>query len=196
VNVSDEQRDKPKLTIVGGQPHGKRRRNFRGKIKVPVGFEKALYHAARDDGFKARLLADPGAAIESVGIKLRSSELAMLRAITPAALDSMIAGIVPENPRRRKFMGLVAAAAASLAAGTVAGSCDDDDDDDDDDTDAGTDTDTADTDNPDTDLDGGAGPDTDVDSDTDSDTDTADTDNPDTDLDGGAGPDSGVDGGE
>jgi len=187
--MSDGKREKPDLTIVGGQPHGERRRNFRGKIKVPVGFEKALYHAARDDEFKARLLADPGGAIDSVGIKLRSSELAMLGAITPEALDAMIASIVPENPRRRKFMGLVAAAAASLAAGTAAISCGDDD---------------VDHDNPNDNLDGGAGPDSDVDSDTDADTDTStdtdtdtiDTDNPDTDLDGGAGPDSGVDGGE
>lgn len=187
--MRDETRDKPGLTIVGGQPHGKRRRNFRGKIKVPVGFEKALFHAARDDEFKTRLLTDPRAAIDGAGIKLRPSELAMLSAITPEALDAMIAGIVPENPRRRKFMGLVAAAAASLAAGTVAGSCGDDDDNDD-----SEDTDTVDTDNQDTDLDGGAGPDTDVDSD--SDTDEVDTDNPDTDVDGGVGPDSGVDGGE
>jgi hypothetical protein len=154
--------------------HGERRRKFRGKIQVPVGFEKALYHAARDDGFRARLLTDPRAAIHEAGISLRPSELAMLAAITPDALQAMIDNLVPENPRRRKFMGLVAAAAASLAAGTVASSCGDDDD-----------NDTVDTDNGDTDLDGGAGPDSDVDGDADSDTDTVDTDEPDADV-GGA----------
>jgi len=186
--MSDAKRDGPQPAHVDEQPgrHGLRRRGHRGKIKVPVGLEKALYHAARDDGFKARLLAEPRAAIEEVGISLRPSELAVLSAIPPTALDAMIAGLVPENPRRRKFMGLVAAAAASLAAGTVAASCGDDDDD----------NDTVDTDNQDTDLDGGAGPDTDVDVDSDSDTDTVDTENPDTDLDGGIAPDSGVDGGE
>jgi hypothetical protein len=82
------------------------------KIQVPVGLEKALYHAARDEEFKAQLLADPAAAIESSGIRLRASEAAML------------AYLVPENPKRRKFMGLVAAAATSLAAGTAVISCD------------------------------------------------------------------------
>jgi hypothetical protein len=185
--MSDGGHEKPKLTIVGGQPHGERRRKFRGKIKVPVGFEKALFHAARDDDFKALLLADPQTAIAGKGIRLRPSELAMITAITPSAMESMIDSLVPENPRRRKFMGLVAAAAASLAAGTVAASCGDDDDNDD----------TVDTDNQDTDLDGGAGPDTDVDSDSDSDsdsdTDSVDTDNPDTDI-GGATATEDVDG--
>ena len=48
-----DKRDKPDLTIVGGQPTKKRARRSAGKIKVPVGFEKALYHAAQDDEFKA-----------------------------------------------------------------------------------------------------------------------------------------------
>jgi len=158
--MSHEKRDEPDLTIVGGQPPKQRHRRSAGKIKVPVGFEKALYHAARDDGFKTRLLEDPLRAIEEAGIALRPSELAMLATVTPAALERMVDRLVPENPRRRRFMGLVAAAAASLAAGTATPACGDD----------------AETD-PQEDWSGGVGPDTDVDGDTDTDTDTdADTD--------------------
>jgi hypothetical protein len=156
-----------------------------GKVKVPVGLQKALYHAAQDDEFKARLLADPQATITESGISLRPSELAMLGAISPNALEAMIDSLVPENPRRRKFMGLVAAAAASLAAGTAIGSCDD-----------------AETDQHGSDA-GGIGPDTDVDGDTDADADGGedggDTDTVDTETDstwaGGAQPDDDVDDG-
>jgi hypothetical protein len=91
---------------------------------VPVGVEKLLYLAARDDGFKRRLLDDRAAAIEESGTRLRPSEAAALDAIDSATLERMIGSIVPENPRRRKFMGLVAAAATSLAAGTAVISCD------------------------------------------------------------------------
>jgi hypothetical protein len=141
--MTDSKHEKPDLTIVGGQPHGKRRRQFRGKIQVPVGLEKAIFHAARDEEFKARLLEDPRAAIEGSGINLRASELAMLAAVPSAALEDMIDRVVPENPKNRKFMGLVANAAASLAAGTVLSGCPDE----------------AETENPDHNQDGGAGPD-------------------------------------
>ena len=153
----------------------RKRQAERGTIKVPVGFEKLLFHAARDGEFKELLLSDPNAAIASSGIKLRPSEQAMLGAIGADALETMIASINPENPRRRKFMGLVAAAAASLAAGTVEVGCD-----------RGVtkgsrpDTDEVETDQHHGDT-GGVGPDTDVDGDVDSDTD-ADTDG-DTDTD-------------
>ena len=181
-------KEKPGLTIVGGQPR-QRKGRAREAVVVPVGLEKLLFLAASDPALKDRLIENPRDTVKELKINLRPSEQAMLDTVSPSALEAMVARIVPQNLKRRKFMGLVAAAAASLAAGTVAGSCGDDDDNDDSD-----DTDTVDTDNQDTDLDGGAGPDTDVDSD--SDTDEVDTDNPDTDVDGGVGPDSGVDGGE
>jgi hypothetical protein len=172
------------------------KRGDKRKLQVPVGLEKLLFVAAGDEAFKERLLADPSAVATEAGVTLRDSESAMLSAITPAALDAMIASIVPENPRRRRFMGLVAAAAASLAAGTVSGSCGDDDSDDDD-----TDTGTGDTDTVDTETEGGwdgATADTDVDGDTDTDTDT-NTDTVDTGTDtetasNGIGPDASVDG--
>jgi hypothetical protein len=164
------------LTIVGGQPRGKRQK---GTVKVPVGMEKVLFHAARDEEFKKKLLSDRQAAIAECGIELRPSEEATLKVVSNAALETMIANIVPENPRRRKFMGLVAAAAASLAAINV--DCcaspagvdpdtdvdgDDDNNDTTDDTDTGADSDT----DGDTDADG----DTDTDSDTDVDIDAGD----------------------
>jgi len=93
-------------------------------LQVPVGVEKLLYLAARDEGFKQRLLEDRAAALAESGVKLRPSEAAVLGAIDATSLDAMIAGIVPTNPRRRKFMGLVAVAATSLAAGTAVISCD------------------------------------------------------------------------
>lgn len=113
--------DRPKLTIVGGQPHRRPRGADRAKIKVPVGLEKILFHAAGDPEFCTRLLQDPVATVRETGIRLRPSESAVLAALSPDAIEKMIQNLVPENPRRRKFMGLVAAAAASLAAGTAKG---------------------------------------------------------------------------
>jgi hypothetical protein len=107
----------PDLTIVGGQP--RRRPKNRGTMEVPVGVEKLLYRAAQDPEFKEKLLQAPAAVAAEAGIGLRPSEVAMLGVVPPAALEQMIANIEPDNPRRRKFMGLVAAAAASLAAGTA-----------------------------------------------------------------------------
>ncbi len=122
--AEETKKNTPGLTIVGGQPRkGKRA----GTMSVPVGLEKLLFIAARDDGFKQKLLSDRGAAITEAGVRLRPSEEATLNAIPNAALVTMVEGINPANPRRRKFMGLVAAAATSLAAGTAAVSCDVDD---------------------------------------------------------------------
>ena len=182
--------NKPDLTIVGGQPH--KRRNSQGKVQVPVGLEKILFHAARDDGFKKLLLADRVTAIEKSGVSLRPSERAMISVATDDTLEAMIAKINPSNPKKRKFMGLVAAAATSLAAGTalIAGGCEAQvektapglDAGTGSDTDVDSDSDTVDTFPEDTSVDG-IRPDTDSDTDTDTDTDT--------DSDGDAGGDSG-----
>jgi hypothetical protein len=136
------------------------------KIQVPVGVEKLLYHAARDDDFRELLLSDRERAATEAGVTLRSSERAALEAIPVDTLVAMIDSIVPTNPRRRKFMGLVAAAATSLAAGTAVIACDDDS-------------------KP---QPAGVGPDTDVDGDTDSDTDTDDTDSDTSTVDTDTGP--------
>jgi len=171
----------------------RRKDRERGKIKVPVGLEKVLFHAAQDEGFKKRLFADRAQAIAESGIRLRPSEEATLKVIPDASLEVMIAGIVPENPRRRKFMGLVAAAAASLAAGTAATGCDVSAETKHPAVDAGI--------GPDTDVDGDTDTDSDTDTETDSDagedgspdTDTVDTDEPYVDA-GGVRPDNNVDG--
>jgi hypothetical protein len=191
---NDNITNKSDLTIVGGQPH--KRHDSREKVQVPVGLEKILFHAARDDSFKKLLLADRDAAIEKSGVSLRPSERAMLSVATGDALEAMIAKINPSNPKKRKFMGLVAAAATSLAAGTalIAGGCvsesagsridedidgsvdsgdtdtgtdSDTDTGMDSDTDTGTDSDTVDTDTGGPYVDAGVGPDADTDTDTD-----------------------------
>ena len=161
--------------LVGGSVG--RRARFAQKVRVPVGLEKLLYLAARDPDLRERLLADRAGTIAALGVQLRPSERAMLEAAPNAALHSMIDRIDASNPRKRKFMGLVAAAATSLAAGTALPACDD----------------TVDHDAINNKDSGGDGPDVDTDTDTDTDTDmdagqdaaTVDTDT-ETNVDGGS----------
>ena len=164
--------------LVGGSVG--RRARFAQKVSVPVGLEKVLYLAARDPDLRERLLADRAGTISELGVALRPSERAMLEAAPRAALEAMIGRIDASNPRKRKFMGLVAAAATSLAAGTAGMSCV---------SSCGGVGPDVDTDTYNVNDGGGAGPDVD----TDTDTDTVDTDTniwPDA---GGAGPDVDVD---
>ena len=146
-------------TIAGGQPPRPlvggsigRRARFAQKVRVPVGLEKILYVAAQDPSLRERLLEDRAGAIAALGVALRPSEKAMLEAAPRAVLETMIASIVPANPRRRRFMNLVAAAATSLAAGTAGVACD-----------------TLDNDDPINGVDAGVGPDADSDVDSDGD---------------------------
>jgi hypothetical protein len=172
---SDIDEVSPDMTIVGGQPP-KRRHRYEGKISVPVGLEKLLYLAADDPSFRRRLLDDWRLTVEAAGVSLRPSERAILETGDRDMLARMIDGIVPANPKRRKFMGLVAAAVTSLAAGTAG--C-------------------IDTDSTNYGVDAGVGPDLDADTDTDTDdggldsgdTDTVDTDDPGTGVDAGVNPD-------
>ncbi|MCK9458112.1 MAG: hypothetical protein M0R80_00350 [Proteobacteria bacterium] len=108
--------------LVGGSIG--RRGKFAQTVRVPVGLEKLLYLAARDPDLRERLLADRAGTIATLGVALRPSEKAMLEAAPRAALEAMIGRIDASNPRKRKFMTLVAAAATTLAAGTAAMSCD------------------------------------------------------------------------
>lgn len=139
--------------LVGGSIG--RRARFAQKVRVPVGLEKVLYLAARDPDLRERLLADRAGTIAALGVALRPSEKAMLEAAPGAALEAMIDRIDASNPRKRKFMNLVAAAATSLAAGTALPACDD----------------TVDHDAINNMDSGGDGPDVDTDTDTDTDTD-------------------------
>jgi hypothetical protein len=102
-------------TIVGGQPRSARRPS-KG---IPVGVEQVLYAAAVDDAFCEELLADREAALDAREIKLRDSELAMLRMVPAEQLRTTIAGMdtSPENLRRRAFLGAVAAGSAVVALG-------------------------------------------------------------------------------
>jgi len=120
--AKQDSENRPGLTIVGGQPKSGRRK--RGTVKVPVGVEKLLYHATQNPTFRKELLQDRQGAITRSGVQLRPSEEAMLKAVPDAVLERMIDNIIPENPMRRKFMRVVAAAATSLAAGTAVAGCD------------------------------------------------------------------------
>jgi hypothetical protein len=108
--------------LVGGSIG--RRARFAQRVQVPVGLEKILYLAARDPELRERLLADSKGTIAALGVQLRPSEQAMLEAAPRAVLAAMIDRVVPANPRKRRFMNLVAAAATSLAAGTALPACD------------------------------------------------------------------------
>jgi len=120
--MRDEGRRNPERPLVGGSIG--RRARFAQKVKVPVGLEKIMYLAARDPELRRRLLEDRAATIDGFGVALRPSEKAVLEAAPRAVLEAMIDRINPSNPRRRRFMNLVAAAATSLAAGTALPACD------------------------------------------------------------------------
>jgi len=89
------------------------------RIQVPVGLEKLLFLAAEDGAFRERLLDDWRAVAAQIGVDLRPSEIGILATADRNLLARMIDGIVPSNPKRRRFMNAVAAAVTSLAAGTV-----------------------------------------------------------------------------
>lgn len=100
------------------------------QTEVPVGFEMLLYRAAEDPDFAEALVADRERAAAAWGVPLRPSERATLSAVSDDMLRAMIQRLRPGHAQRRGFMGNVAAAVASLAAGTAAvgalSSCDDD----------------------------------------------------------------------
>jgi len=109
-------------TIVGGQPSAARRRS----VSVPVGLEKVLYAAAANPTFREDLLRDREAAVKSAGLQLKPSELAMLRVAPESQLVAAIASldVSESNVKRHSFMGKVAAAAVTIAAGGALGACD------------------------------------------------------------------------
>ena len=79
------------LTIVGGQPS--RPRRSQGPAAVPDGIGTILHRAARDAGFKRRLLEDREGSLAECGVNLSGSERAALNAVSAASLLAMIAGI-------------------------------------------------------------------------------------------------------
>lgn len=123
-------RPKPELTAVGRDPRDDRRIPDAGSAEIPIGFEMLLFRAAQDREFCQRLLSDREGAIAESGVQLRPSERAMMATLPAPTLARMIERLAPDTPQRRWFMGNVAAAVASLAAGTAAfgtvGACSDD----------------------------------------------------------------------
>ena len=131
-----------------------------GAVRIPLGLEHLLYRAASDGELRALLVADPEEAARVAGVELRPAERAMLGTVGARGIEAMVARVRPDSPRRRRFMEMVAASVAALAAGTIAQACGesdtrryvdagmdgetdaDADSDGDSDTDSGTDTDT------------------------------------------------------
>jgi hypothetical protein len=91
----------------------------RSPVSVPVGLEKVLYAAAVNPAFREALLRDREIAAEAAGLQLKPSELAMLRVAPESQLVAAIESldISDSNVKRRGFMGKVAAAAVTIAAG-------------------------------------------------------------------------------
>ena len=108
-------------TIVGGQPQAARRRS----VSVPVGLEKVLYAAAANPAFRAALLRDREGAVKSAGLQLKPSELAMLRVAPESQLVAAIESldVSAANVKRHSFMGKVATAAVTIAAGGAIEAC-------------------------------------------------------------------------
>lgn len=108
-------------TIVGGQPPSHKP----NRVKVSAGVEQALYLAATDAAFEARLLAQRDRAARAAGLHLRDSEAAVLRNAPRHQLQAFIASLdtSPGNLRRRGFLQAVAASAVAFAAGGSLGAC-------------------------------------------------------------------------
>jgi hypothetical protein len=97
-------------------------------VDVPVGIEKVIYLAAREPAFREALRRDREAAVRERGLRLRPSELAMLRMATDRQLDEATAAldVSPGNLERRRFLQAVAASAAAAASASGIGGCGDD----------------------------------------------------------------------
>lgn len=119
--TSPSEKDKPARTYVSGNPA--KRHACTTQVQVPIGVEKLLYRAAEDEEFKTKLIENRRIALQESGLSLRSSEMTLLSAISAAAIEKMIDKIVPANPRRSKFMSMIATAAASFVVGTVESGC-------------------------------------------------------------------------
>ncbi len=104
---------------------GKPLKQPRAKISIPVGVEKVLYKAAIDPAFRGRLLEDRMKAIESEDMKLRPSEMMVMRNVKGSALRKMIERIRPQQHGGKRIMKAVATAVLTLATGTAGVACDD-----------------------------------------------------------------------
>jgi hypothetical protein len=110
------------LTIVGGQPE-ERRRKRPFKVNIPAGIELVLHKAATDASFRAELSTNREATLDACDIMLTPTERAALGAVGGAVLDAMITNLGVARRKPSAVMRVVAAAAASLAAGTAGVDC-------------------------------------------------------------------------
>ena len=99
-----------RTTIVGGRPPGS------GKAvgPIPRGIEVLVKKAAVDPDFKQVLMAKRADAAYEINLKLEPAEIAMLNAVPPAQLDTIIANTEVADLSRAAFLGR--AAAVMLAA--------------------------------------------------------------------------------
>ncbi len=94
-----------------------------GTVTFPVGVEKALYLAASDRGFKAKLIGRREEALGDQRLKLDESERALLLAVPAEQLQAMIDRIDPKAHSGRGFLRSVAACTAVLVTTTATVSC-------------------------------------------------------------------------
>ncbi len=92
-----------------------------GNLKVPIGIEKVLCRAAGDEEFKALLLKDRKAALETWDAGLSEIELGVLNSVPNESLAAMISRIDLKKHTKRRFMKAVATATfvATAAAGAA-----------------------------------------------------------------------------
>ena len=104
-------------TIVGGRPPGS------GKPlgPIPRGIDVLVKKAAVDPEFRALLLFDRQAAADEIGLQLDPAEAAMLAAVPPAQLETIIDRTTVPAEHRRAFLGKVAAAMLATMGLATAG---------------------------------------------------------------------------
>lgn len=95
---------------------------------ITVGVERVLVLAARDPAFLEELAQAPQEVVQRCGLRLRSSEAAMLQALPQERLQAMVGAldVSPANVARRGFLRAVAGAAMAVGLSGTLGSCDSD----------------------------------------------------------------------
>lgn len=88
---------------------------------VPTGIQKLLRLAREDSAFRELLLKRRGDIALAAGVKLNASELAILTAVSPSQLASMVARVPAATPDRRDFLRQTAASAVVLLGGIAMG---------------------------------------------------------------------------
>ena len=83
--------------------------------KYSRGVEKVIILAALDDEFRAKLLGDRAAALDSCGEELTGSERAVLEGIPASHLEEAIGNAEVPEPARNAFLRGIAAGAGALA---------------------------------------------------------------------------------